>query len=495
MSASEGSRLPTVVLDGETLTPRAVAAIARGRAPVALAPAARARNEAAEGTAAALVAAGVELYGASTGVGALSARALDEAERADYSLRLLRSHASGGGPALRRDAVRAAMAVRANQLGAGGAGVAPPLHEALVRALNAGLEPVVHTFGSLGTGDLTALAEIALGLLGEGGCDADALRGAGIGPIALGPRDGLAFMSSNAAGAGASALVAVDAAGLLDAWLAVAALSLEAAGADPVVFDARAHPAGRSAGAVSVAGRMRAHLDGARAGGGRVQYAYPFRIVSQIDGATHDALHRLERAVTAEINLAGENALIVAPDGVALPNGAFAAAALAGALDGLRLALAQSASLIGARVSALLDPALSGLPAFLARDPGPDSGAMMLEYTAAEAAAEVRSLALPVAVQSVSVARGVESHATLASVAARRAQEALAALRVLVAAELVVAVRALRLAGREPAGAGSRSLFRDAAAVLDAELRDRPLHGDLRAAAELIDRHAHPARA
>jgi histidine ammonia-lyase len=208
----------------------------------------------------------------------------------------------------------------------------------------------------------------------------------------------------------------------------------------------------------------------------------------QVDGVAHDALAALEAAVCDELNLAGENALVLVADGTALPNGNFDAAPLAAAIDALRSAFAQSAALIAARVSALLDPAVTGLPAFLARDPGPESGAMMLEYTAHAAAAEVRSLVLTSAAQSVMVARGVESHASLAPVSARRAHEALGAMRVLVATELVVAVRALRLAGTEPVGAGSRALFARAATVLDARLGDRPLHPDVSAASALIER-------
>jgi len=390
------------------------------------------------------------------------------------------------------------MAVRANQIGAGGAGLTPALLDALVGALNADLVPVVHELGSLGTGDLTALAEIALALLGEGELTRDgrpldpprALREAGIGTIHLVPRDGLAFMSSNAVTVAHAALVAVDATALLDAWLAVAALSFEAAGADPVVFDERVLRGRRVAGAAAIAERMRALLDGMtpRAAGAPVQHPYPFRVQPQVDGVAHEALRALEQALADELNLAGENALVVARDEVALPNGNFHTAQLGAAVEGLRSALAQSAALIAARVSALLDPNLSGLPAFLAREPGPDSGAMMLEYTAHAAAAELRSLLATPAGVPASVARGVESHASLAPASVRRAQDAIAALRVVVATELVVAVRALRLAGREPVGRGPRALHARAAGRLDADLRDRPLHPDVAAALELIGR-------
>src|ERR1035437_1738359 len=168
------------------------------------------------------------------------------------------------------------------------------------------------------------------------------------------------------------------------------------------------------------------------------------RAQPQVDGTVHDALRALAETVGHELNFAGENALIVPGDDVALPNGNPHAAPLVNAIDGLRTALAQSAALIAARVSALLDTSLTGLQPSLARRPGPESGALVLESTAHAAAAEVRSLVTPVAAQTVSVSRGVESHSSLAPIAARRAHQTLDALRVAVATELVVAVRALR---------------------------------------------------
>jgi histidine ammonia-lyase len=219
-----------------------------------------------------------------------------------------------------------------------------------------------------------------------------------------------------------------------------------------------------------------------------IQDPYPFRALPQVDGVVEDALRALERTVDHELNFSGENALILAGEDVALPNGNPHAAPLANAIDGLRTAVAQSAALIAARVSALLDSSLTGLPPFLSRDPGPESGALILEYTAHAAAAEVRSLVTPVAAQTVSVARGVESHASLAPIAARRAHEALDALRVLVAVELVAAVRAMRLAGHEPLGAGTLPLYEAAAAELDPEMRDRPLGPDVEAARGLVGR-------
>jgi histidine ammonia-lyase len=491
---------PPVVLDGVTLTPKGVALIAREGAEASLGNAARDRNDRARNVIQTLLARGDELYGVTTGVGALRGYHVPEDQRESYSLGLLRSHACGAGNPLPAQVVRAAMATRANQLGAGGAGVASELLDALVAVLNAGLSPFTRELGSLGTGDLTNLADIALALVGEGRVwrgdqlvdAARALADAGIAPGRLGPRDGLAFMSSNAVSIGRAALLVVDARRLLDAWLSVAALSFEAAAADPVALDPRIHSWRHRPGQAAVATRMRELLDGV---GGRtrdpgplgIQDPYPFRAQPQVDGTVHDALRVLEETVSHELNFAGENALIVADEDIALPNGNPHAAPLANAIDGLRTALAQSAALIAARVSTLLDASLTGLPPFLARHPGPESGALVLEYTAHAAVAEVRSLVTPVAAQTVAVSRGVESHSSLAPIAARRAGDTLNAVRVAVATELVVAVRALRLAGQEPVGAGNRALWRAATERLNPDLGDRPLHPDVELARQLIE--------
>jgi histidine ammonia-lyase len=319
-----------------------------------------------------------------------------------------------------------------------------------------------------------------------------ALTDAGVALGKLGPRDGLAFISSNAVTIGRAALLVVDARRLLDAWLSVAALSFEAAAADPVALDSRIHSWRHRPGQAAVAARMRELLDGVEArtrdtGPLAIQDPYPFRAQPQVDGTVHDALSVLEETVCHELNFAGENALIVPGEDIALPNGNPHAAPLANAIDNLRTALAQSAALIAARVSTLLDTSLTGLPPFLARRPGPESGALVLEYTAHAAVAEVRSLVTPVAAQSVSVSRGVESHSSLAPIAARRARETLGAVRVAVATELVVAVRALRLAGQEPIGAGTQNLWRVASERLSDDMRDRPLHPDIEAARQLIE--------
>jgi histidine ammonia-lyase len=483
------------VLDGATLTPAAVAAIARGGERVELSAAARARNLAARETIAQRLRVGRALYGATTGVGALRDRVITEAERERYQWNLLRSHAVSAGRPLGVTVVRAGMVVRANQLGAGGAGVAPALLEGLIAALNAGITPFTRELGSLGTGDLPALAETALALLGEGlvwreGELVEAFPV--VGEVELGLRDALGFMSSNAFTAGHSALLMVDARALHDARLAVAALSFEALEADPIVLDPRVQAALGSPGQAAVAARMRELLAGAElvpdAPDRLVQDPYPFRVLPQVDGVTQGALWALDEVVTRELNARPENALVEA--GRTLPTGNFHNAELAAALDSTRNALAQSASLIAARVSALLDPRMTGLPPFLAESPGRDSGMMMLEYTAHSAAAEIRSLAMPSGTQTTWASLGVEAHASLSSIAVRRTADALEALRLLVATELVVALRAIRHAGRTAAGAGTRRMFELADEVLPGGLEDRAFGRDVELACAALDRWA-----
>jgi histidine ammonia-lyase len=466
-----------VILDGRSLTPAAVETCARGGERVELAGEARDRNAAALRALGELLDRGERIYGVTTGVGPFRTREVPAEQRGEQQLRLLRSHASGAGALLPRERVRAAMVVRANQLGAGGAGVSAGLLDALVSALNEDFVPPAREIGSLGTADLTILAEVALALIDRYG-------------VELGPRDGIGFMSSNAEAIGHAALVATTTRRRHEGALGVTALSFLAAGADPIVLDERVHAARPHPGQVAVAARMRELLGeegcARRGTDSPIQDPFPFRALAQVEGLVVDALDSLERVLAVELNAGAENALLDPVEPAVLPNANFHAGALALALDGLRAALAQSASLGASRVTAMLEPDLTGLPPMLASDAGPGSGGMMLEYTAHPAAAEVRVLATPVTAQTTSVGGGVESHASFAPLAARMTERALDAAAVVVATELLVAVRALRIRGVEPSGTPAADLFRRAAAVLDADVEDRPLAEDLEAARQLL---------
>jgi histidine ammonia-lyase len=470
----------SVVLDGKSLTPEGVAAVARTGGSVQLSGEGRARNEAAYVSTLGAAQRGDAIYGLSTGVGALKAAAIDPRETEEQQRRLLRSHTGGAGVPVTPELGRATLVVRANQLAAGGGGVIPALLDALVTALNEGAAPRVRTLGSVGTGDLGPLAEIGLGLLGEREVE-------GLKPVAsatLGPRDGLFLMSSNAKAIAESSLCSADLKRLARTSNAIAALSFEAAQANPNVLDARVHQARPHPGQVAAAAELRRFLEGYQPAQPRLQDSFAFRCLPQVQGALFDAAERLYTTVSIELNAAAENAVIAGDE--ALANGNFHGAPLALALDAARNALAQAASLGCVRLADLLDAKVTGLTPFLALRPGPDSGLMILEYTANEALAEIRLCAQP-ATQTASLSSGVENHASFAALSARQTTRALEQWRVALAAELCAATRAMRMRRQSPAGKGAAQLFERACVALPEALEDRPLVEDIDKAIRFID--------
>jgi histidine ammonia-lyase len=472
-------------VDGATLTCAAVTALARHGAEVAIAPAGQAR--AAESHRVALAAIRREaLYGRTTGVGANGKVAVQPG--AGHGLRLLRSHAGGAGPLASAAVARGTLAIRLNQLAAGGSGADPAWLEAAAGALNAGLTPQFPVLGSIGTGDLTALAAIALALIGERPWRTpDGLVPRRLLPDATADADALAFLSSNAMTLAQAALAHQDLAGLLDAELHVAALShLALRGSAqpyaPPVQAARPHP-----GQDATARRLRELLgeDAARPAA-RVQDPYGLRALPQVHGPAAEALGHLERVLHVELNAAAENPLADARSGRILHNGNFHGAYLALALDSARLALCADAALSPARLAALTHPERTGLRAFLADGPDGSSGIMILEYTASAALAELRGLAAPVSLGSAVLSHGAEEHAAFSPQAARAAADMVPRLRTVLACELVAAVRALRQRGTEPAGTPLRALYDQCLRCLPADYDDRPLDTDIAAAEKII---------
>ncbi|MFF5110257.1 aromatic amino acid lyase [Streptosporangium sp. NPDC000509] len=510
----------TFVLDGAHLTCEQVDRAAHGSG-IALGSTARAQ--------AAWRMAGLlngPVYGRTTGVGANK-----DVETEDTGLDLLRSHAGGAGPTIEAFRARATLVVRLNQLLAGGSGVDPALLPVLAAAVNLGLTPPIRTYGAIGTGDLTALATTALCLLGElpwtrpsdtvrieapagdtrnppteaetrtgTGTEAGTQAGAGTwtdtragtgtgtgdtrsweraegGPpgtrpgdpvprFALASVDALPFISSGAATLADAALACHRLGVLLSAATAVAARSFRAIEASleplsPVVQ--------RGAEQTEVAAGLRALVGSTSPR--RVQDPYGYRAFPQVHGAVLDALGRAERTITEEMNAAPENPLIAG--GRAWHNGNFHSARVALALDALRSALVQTATLSAARLATLNDPAHTGLLPFLAERPGL-SGVMILEYVAHSALAELRHLAAPVTLGGAVLSLGTEDHASFTPQAARSALAAAEPLEIVLACELVASVRALR----------QRGLPCDL--PLDPAMRDRPLDADLDAARGLL---------
>ncbi|NEB03281.1 aromatic amino acid ammonia-lyase [Streptomyces sp. SID13726] len=462
------------------------------------------------------IAATGRVYGRSTGVGANRNEAVPTEAAAEHGLRLLRSHAGAIGEELPARQVRAMLAVRANQLLAGGAGLRPTVVTALCEALENGAYPVVNEFGSVGTGDIAALAQAGLALAGEhpwrdgGGGAPDVLEAVGRGrpgagglggpvrpagapePQPLDNNDALAFISSNALTLGQAALALQELRGLIEATQVVGALSLLAVDGSHEAYAAPVHAARPHRGSAEVARRMREFIgaeDRPTPPLGRIQDPYGFRCLPQIHGPAQDAADALEEVLAIEINAAAENPLIDAQDMAAYHHGGFYQAQLALALDHFRLALTQVARLSTSRLSTLNEPAFTRLRPFLA-DPEPaSSGVMILEYAAGAALGDLRAFSAPASLGHAVLSRGVEEQASFASLAARQTLRACGAYRLVVGCELVAAVRALRQRDLRPDPELPVGRAQELAeSVLDEDPADRPLTDDVTAATALLDR-------
>ncbi|MET8633689.1 aromatic amino acid ammonia-lyase [Streptomyces sp. NPDC004074] len=476
-----------VILDGVGLGVEDVVRLAEGAArPV---PGTEAMKRVEESwDAARQIAATGRVYGRSTGVGANRTEDVPTEAAAGHGLRLLRSHAGAIGEELPARQVRAMLAVRANQLLAGGAGLRPSVVTALCEALESEAYPVVNEFGSVGTGDIAALAQAGLALAGE-----HPWKGAGAPqPQPLDNNDALAFISSNALTLGQAALALHELRDLVGATQVVAALSLLAVDGSHEAYAAPVHAARPHRGSVEVARRMRRLIGAADRPTpplGRIQDPYGFRCLPQIHGPAHDAADALEEVLAIEINAAAENPLISPEDMAAYHHGGFYQAQLALALDHFRLAVTQVARLSTSRLSTLNEPAYTRLRPFLADNEPASSGVMILEYAAGAALGDLRAFSAPASLGHAVLSRGVEEQASFASLAARQTLRACSAYRLVVGCELVAAVRALHLRGLkpEPELPVGRALEL-AESVLDGDLADRPLTDDVTAAARLLDR-------
>ncbi|KUM83067.1 MULTISPECIES: aromatic amino acid ammonia-lyase [Streptomyces] len=444
------------------------------------------------------IAATGRVYGRSTGVGANRNEDVPTEAAAEHGLRLLRSHAGAIGEELPARQVRAMLAVRANQLLAGGAGLRPTVVTALCEALESGAYPVVNEFGSVGTGDIAALAQAGLALAGEHpwrGPDGAAAAPSGEAvpePQPLDNNDALAFISSNALTLGQAALALHELRGLVEATQVVGALSLLAVDGSHEAYAAPVHAARPHRGSAEVARRMR-RLIGAEDRPtpplGRIQDPYGFRCLPQIHGPAQDAADALEEVIAIEINAAAENPLISPEDMAAYHHGGFYQAQLALALDHFRLALTQVARLSTSRLSTLNEPVFTRLRPFLADQEPASSGVMILEYAAGAALGDLRAFSAPASLGHAVLSRGVEEQASFASLAARQTLRVCGAYRLVVGCELVAAVRALRQRDLRPdPDLPVGRALELAEAVLAQDTADRPLTDDVTAAAALLDR-------
>jgi histidine ammonia-lyase len=512
-----------VVLTGADLTIADVEAVARGGAAVALDVHARERMQEARDVIEDLVARGEVVYGVTTGFGDLASTTIAPADAARLQENLLMSHAAGVGPAFPREIVRAMLLLRANTLALGHSGCRPLIVDRLLDFLRLGVHPVVPEQGSVGaSGDLAPLAHLALPLIGRGQVELHGqvlpgligLREAGLEPLTLEAKEGLGLLNGTQMMGAIGALLLADADRLSRTASVAAAMSVEALLGTDVAFAAAYQLARPHPGQVAVAAELR-HLlrdSGLQAShhghAHKVQDPYSLRCVPQVHGAVRDALDHLRRVLDIELNSATDNPLvfpggggvdstaIATGGGQVISGGNFHGEPIALALDFAKLAIAELGSISERRTALLVDPRLNGgLPPFLARASGVESGMMIYQYTAAALVSEHKVLAHPASTDSIPTSANQEDHVSMGSIAARHARTVLEGVERILAIELVVAAQALDLrlaamaaAGPPAPGAGVTVAHRRGRARVTHQDRDREPAADLAAAFELVHR-------
>ncbi len=491
-----------VSLGAAGISDEAVVAVARRGARVELAPEGRRAMAETAAVIERLAASEEPVYGVSTGFGSLASVRIPAARRAELQRALVRSHAAGMGPLLEREIVRAMILLRARSLAMGRSGARAVVVETMLALLNADLLPAVPAFGSVGaSGDLAPLAHCALPLIGDGEVSgpggatmaaASALRGLGFEPLALRAKEGLALINGTDGMLGMLVLATWDLAGLLRVADVSAAMSVEALLGTDRAFAADLLALRPQPGQALSARNLRELLNGSaivashRHDDPRVQDAYSLRCAPQVAGAARDTLDHAKRVARAELHSAIDNPMVL-PDGRVESCGNFHGAPLAFACDFLAIAVAEVGAIAERRTDRLLDPARSqGLPAFLAPEPGVNSGLMIAQYTQAALVAENRRLAAPASVGSIPTSAMQEDHVSMGWGAARRLTGMLDNLARILAIELTCAARALDLRRPLAPAAGTRAaleLLRTRAAGPGPDRRVAP---ELEAAEELV---------
>ena len=462
-----------VLLTGTSLTIADVEAVARHGSRARLEEPARARMQRARDVIDELVAKGEVVYGVTTGFGDLATTFIEPSQAARLQENLLMSHAAGVGRPFPSEIVRAMLLLRANTLAIGHSGCRPLVVDRLLAFLDAGIHPVVPEQGSLGaSGDLAPLAHLALPIIGRGEVEVDghvqpaaaALRDAGLEPLTLQAKEGLALLNGTQMMGAIGALLLADADRLVRTASVAAAMSVEALLGTDVAFAAAYQQARPHPGQIAVAGELRHLLRDSgfqrshHGSSHKVQDPYSLRCVPQVHGAVRDALDQLRRVLDIELNAATDNPLVFPDGGVAdssaaatgggrvISGGNFHGEPIALALDYAKLAVAELGSISERRTALLVDARLNGgLPPFLTGSSGVDSGMMIYQYTAAALVSEHKVLAHPASVDSIPTSANQEDHVSMGSIAARHARAVLEGVERIIGIELVVAAQALDL--------------------------------------------------
>jgi histidine ammonia-lyase len=493
-----------IELNGQSLTLEQIAEVARGAERVRLAAAARARVEASRAVVERIVEEGRVVYGVNTGFGKLSDYSIPRAELRELQLNLVRSHSCGVGTPLSSEETRAMMLLRANVLALGYSGARLSVVETLIEMLERNVVPVVPEKGSVGaSGDLAPLAHLALAVIGEGESvyegermpSAAALRRAGISPVELEAKEGLALLNGTQALAAVGAL-ALRRAGQLARGADVAgAMSLEALRGTPAAFDARLHNARPHPGQVEAATHLRellseseireSHLENDP----RVQDAYSLRCMPQVHGAVRDCFRHARAAVEIETGAATDNPLVFADTAELISGGNFHGAPLALQFDYAAIALTHLMNISERRIERLINPDMNeGLPAFLTAHPGTSSGYMIAQVTAVALLNEMKVLAHPATTDNLPTSAGKEDHVSMGMTAALKLRTMVANAEYVLAIELLAAAEGLEYRAPLKPGLGVRRAYELVRAHAPRLGRDRALSPDIERLAAAVRR-------
>lgn len=489
-------------LTGERLTLGQVRNVACDGARVELSDAARNKMSASRKVVEAIVASGRPVYGVNTGFGRLANVRVPDNELAQLQLNLVRSHACGVDEPLSRPEVRALTLLRANVLAKGFSGARPEVAEALLAMLNAGVHPVVPSRGSVGaSGDLAPLAHLALVLVGEGQAEfggevlagGEALKRAGLSPLTLSSKEGIALLNGTQAMGAVGGLAVADALELLNWANRAGAMTLEALRDTPAAFDPRIHAVRLQNGQADVAADLSAQFadsqirESHRENDDRVQDAYSLRCMPQVHGAVLGVLRHVAEVIEIETESATDNPLVFAETGEVISGGNFHGAPLAYALDYAAIALTDLASISERRIERLVNPDLSeGLPPFLTEHAGVQSGFMMAQVTAAALLAECRVLAHPAGVDNVPTSGGKEDHVSMGMTAALKFRRIVDLARRVVAIELLCGAQGLEFRKPLLPGKGVQVTYEAVRAHVSKLEHDRPIGPDIEVVSTLI---------
>ncbi len=497
------------MLDGQALTLAEIEAVALGGRPVGIAATALARVAASRALIEGILAEGQTVYGVNTGFGKLSDVRIPEGNLAQLQTNLVRSHAGGVGQPLSEGESRAMVLLRANVLAKGFSGCRRELVELLVALLNAAVNPVIPEKGSVGaSGDLAPLAHLALVAIGEGEAffqgqrmaGGEALRRAGLQPLALAAKEGLALLNGTQAMTSVGALAVARALRVARLADVAGAMSLEALMGTPAAFDARIHEARPHAGQLAAAEHLLRLLEGSeireahRKNDSRVQDAYCLRCMPQVHGAVRDVLGHVRGVLEIEAGSATDNPLVFPEDSTKTPNrgavlsgGNFHGAPLAYAFDYAAIGLTDLAGMTERRIDRLLNPDINeGLPAFLSPDPGLSSGFMIVQIVAAALINECQVLSHPSSTGSIPTDGGKEDHVSMGMTGALKLRQIVEHAERIVGIELMCAAQGLEF--RRPLKAGSQveQAYQAVRAVVARLEQDRVLATDIEAVAAAV---------